>query len=97
MTCSYREGIEKGKQMTEKGEPVQGQRGTTSGWQFAEGSRFAQKVAFGLGAALLAGTAVVAVPVGPSAASRDGHTVTSVTLSSPLNTMHGAITTCCAL
>jgi hypothetical protein len=97
MTTSYREGIEKGNQMTEKGEPAQGQPGTTSGWQFAEGSRFAQKVAFGLGVALLAGTALVPVPAGPSAAPRDGYTVTSVTLSSPLNTMHDSITTCCAL
>jgi hypothetical protein len=97
MTSSYREGIEKGKQMTGKGEPAQGQLGTTSGWQFAEGARFAQKVAFGLGVALLAGTAVVPVPVGPSAASPDGYTVTSVTLSSPLNAIHDSITTCCAL
>lgn len=70
--------------------------GRRSGWRSGEGSQLAQKVAFGLGAALLAGTAVTTVPAGPGVASRDGYTVTSVTLSAPINSLRGpGFTTCC--
>jgi hypothetical protein len=82
--------------MTRKDESVQRQSGTASGWRSAEGSQFAQKVAFGLGAALLAGAAVATVPAGLGAASHDGYTVTSVTLSAPINAVaRPAYTTCC--
>jgi hypothetical protein len=57
-----------------------------------------QKVAFGLGAAVLAGASVVALPSGAAdASSPEGYTVTSVTLGSAIMDVIGPKhTACCA-
>jgi hypothetical protein len=58
-----------------------------------------QKVAFGLGAAVLAGAVVVAIPAGTtSRAAAGGPVLTSVSLSAAINGFageHAAETTCC--
>ncbi len=58
------------------------------------------KVAFGLGAAVLAGAVVVAIPVGTTSRAAGGHVLTSVSLGAAINGLAGeqaAETTCCGL
>ncbi|HEY6789955.1 MAG TPA: hypothetical protein VI365_21860 [Trebonia sp.] len=58
-----------------------------------------QKVAFGLGAAVLAGAVVVAIPAGTtSRAAAGGPVLTSISLGAAINSLageHAAETTCC--
>jgi hypothetical protein len=57
-----------------------------------------QKVAFGLGAAVLAGAVVVAIPAGTTSRAAGGLVLTSVSLSAAINGFageHAAETTCC--
>ena len=57
-----------------------------------------QKVAFGLGAAVLAGAVVVAIPAGTTSRAAGRPLLTSVSLSAAINSLAGeqaAETTCC--